>query len=239
MGDYVKNESNKSNAPDYPKVSLVIPTLNEATNLPYVLPKIPSLVDEIIIVDACSTDGTAEIAKKLRPDIQIVNQDSVGKGNAINLGIKKCSGDIIVFLDADGSMRPQEITSFIEQLRSGYDFVKGSRFLPGGGSADIPFHRFLANKLFTILTNLLHGTKYTDLCYGYFAFWRQSFKDFEITCGGFEIEAEINIKIKAARLRVAEVPSFEEKRISGTGKLRSIRDGWRILRTILRPPIRN
>ncbi|MFC1928319.1 glycosyltransferase family 2 protein [Chloroflexota bacterium] len=239
MGDYVKNESNRSNAPDYPKVSLVIPTLNEAANLPYVLPKIPSLVDEVIIVDAHSTDGTAEVAKKLRPDIRVVYQDGIGKGNALKFGFKECSGDIIVVLDADGSMRPQEIISFIEQLRSGYDFVKGSRFLSGGGSADIAFYRFLANKLFIILTNLLHGTKYTDLCYGYFAFWRQYFKDFEITCDGFEIEAEINIKVKAARLRVAEVPSFEEKRISGTSKLRSIRDGWRILRTIIRPPIRD
>lgn len=234
MANFSVNEFNSSKVRAWPRVSLIIPTLNEAANLPYVLPRIPSWVQEVLVIDARSTDDTADVARELRSDVRVVYQDGIGKGKALKLGFENSSGDIVIVLDADGSTRPEEIPNFMEQLLSGYDFVKGSRFLPGGGTVDMPLHRFLGNKLFTILTNLLHGTKYTDLCYGYFAFWRKSFKHIKIVSHGFEVEAEINIKIRKAGLRITEVPSFEEKRTTGVSKLRSIRDGWRILRVILR-----
>jgi glycosyltransferase involved in cell wall biosynthesis len=217
-----------------PRITLLIPALNEEKNLPHVLPRIPPVVDEVLLVDGHSTDRTMALARELRPDIRLLSQDGKGKGNAVKYGVKHATGDIVVMIDADVSMDPEEIPCFIEPLLNGYDFVKGSRFLPNGGTADMESHRRLANKAFIFMVNRLFGGRYTDLCYGYNAFWRDAFKRMEITSDGFEIETELNVKVLKAGLRVTEVPSFEEPRLNGDSYLRSIRDGLRILRTIFR-----
>ena len=221
-----------------PKITVIIPTLNEERNLPYVLPKIPATMDEILLVDGHSTDNTVELAKKLCPGIRVIYQDGKGKGNALRYGIAEATGDIIVTIDADGSMDPEQIHAFIAPLLSGYAYVKGSRFLPGGGTLDMSWLRRLGNKIFTILVNLLHGTKYTDLCYGYNAFWKKSLEPVKLKSAGFEIETEMHIKAAKARLKVAEVPSFERARLDGKGNLRTFKDGWRIFRTILLERVR-
>lgn len=218
----------------HPRITLLIFTLNEAENLPYIIPRIPPIVDEIWLVDGHSTDDTVAIAKTLRRDIHVVYQDGKGKGDAIRCGIKCATGDIIVTIDADGSMDPKEIPSFVEPLLDGYDFVKGSRFLDGAGTVDMPTHRVLGNKAFVLIVNLLFGGRFTDLCYGYNAFKREAVKGFEIASDGFEIETELNIKALKAGLRVKEVPSCEAARLNGKGNLKTFSDGWRILKTILR-----
>ncbi len=220
------------------RVSVIICTLNEAKNLPYVLPKIPEWVDEILLVDGHSTDNTVEVARTLYPEIHICYQPGKGKGDAIRYGIEQASGEIIITIDGDGSMDPEEIPKFVEPLLSGYDFVKGSRFLRGGGTSDMPVHRVLGNRVFTVLTNLLYSTRYSDLAYGYNAFHKRAFKGIQLTSDGFEIETELNIKAAKAGLKVKEVPSFESERLSGKGALRSLPDGWRILKTILRERFR-
>ena len=111
--------------------------LNEAQNLQYVLPFIPSFVSEVILVDGHSTDDTIAVAKQLLPTIRIIKQAGKGKGNALKAGFAACTGDIIVMLDADGSADPNEIPRFVEVLMAGNDFAKGSRFKKGGGSHDI------------------------------------------------------------------------------------------------------
>lgn len=219
---------------EYPKITVVIPALNEAYNLPHVLPRIPSIVDEVLLVDGHSTDNTTIVAKKLLPNIRLVQQDGKGKGNALICGIREATGDIIVTLDADGSMDPEEIPRFIQPLLKGYDFVKGSRFLRGGGTTDMERHRVFGNWIFVTLVNILYKGNYSDLCYGYNAFRQKSLAGVDIASDGFEIETEINIKVLRAGLKVAEVPSFEKTRINGTSNLRSFKDGWRILKTILR-----
>ena len=146
-------------------------------------------------------------------------------------GIEEAAGDIIIILDADDSMDPGEIPKFIEPLLNGYDYAKGSRFLDGGGTRDMPLYRRLADKVFVSLVNILYKARFTDSSYGYKAFWKKSFKDITLRSEGFEIEAEIDIKASKAGLKVTEVPCMEEKRFSGNGKLRSFSDGWRILRT--------
>ena len=218
----------------HPRITLLIFALNEAENLPYVIPGIPPIVDEIWLVDGHSTDGTIAVAKTLRPDIHVVYQDGEGKGDAIRCGIKCATGDIIVTIDADGSMDPNEIPRFVEPLLDGYHFVKGSRFFGGAGTADMPTHRVFGNKVFTLIVNLLFGGRFTDLCYGYNAFRREAVQKFEIASDGFEIETELNIKALKAGLRVKEVPSCEAARLNGKGHLRSMPDGWRILKTILK-----
>ena len=218
----------------FPKISLIVAALNEERNLPHVLPKIPPIVDEVLLVDGYSIDRTKELARELRPDIRLVTQDGKGKGNAVRCGVREATGDIVVMIDADVSMDPEEIPRFIEPLINGYDFVKGSRFLPNGGTADMESHRKLANKTFIFLVNRLFGGKYTDLCYGYNAFWRDAFNKMEITSDGFEIETELNVKALKLGLSITEVPSYEEPRLNGVSYLRSLQDGWRILKTILR-----
>ncbi len=218
----------------YPCVSVVIPTHNEAPNLIHVLPKIPSFVSEVILVDGHSSDDTIAVAQQLLPTIHIIKQEKRGKGDALRLGFAACTGDIIVMLDADGSTDPNEIPRFIKALIQGDDFAKGSRFLKGGGSHDITPLRSLGNYGLGVLVNILFKAKYSDLCYGYNAFWRYCLDYIEIDCDGFEIETLINIRICKANLKVVEVPSFERPRMFGQSNLRTFRDGWRVLKTIVK-----
>lgn len=218
----------------HPTVSVVIPALNEAENLRHVLPRIPADVHEVILVDGYSDDATIETAQELLPSIRVVYQDGPGKGSALQAGFRAATGDIIVMLDADGSTDPGEIPAFVQALVNGADFAKGSRFLAGGGTADMPQYRKLGNFAFVGLVRLFYGGRYTDLCYGYNAFWKSVLPSLSLSASGFEIETMMNIRALRVGLTVAEVPSFEAKRIYGEGRLRTIPDGWRVLKTIFR-----
>jgi glycosyltransferase involved in cell wall biosynthesis len=222
----------------YPKVSVVIPALNEAANLEHVLPKVPAYVHEVILVDGFSEDGTIAMAQALMPGIRVVFQDGRGKGAALQAGFRSATGDIIVMLDADGSTDPGEIPSFVQALVNGADFAKGSRFLPGGGTVDMPRYRQLGNFAFVGLVRLLFGGRYTDLCYGYNAFWKHVLPALAIDATGFEVETMMNIRALRAGLTISEVPSFEAARVHGEGRLRTIPDGWRVLKTIFRERFR-
>ncbi len=217
-----------------PFVSIVIPTLNEEKNLKTLLPDlINELKDykyEIIVVDGHSKDKTVEIAKKFGCKVFYENK---GKGYALRLGFKKARGDIIISMDADLSHRPKEARLLIEGIKIGYDIAMGSRFIIGGGSSDMPFYRKWGNKFFVFLVNLLFKGEYTDLCYGYRAFNRKALKKLNLKEDGFGIETEISIKALKNKLKIIEIPSFEKKREYGNGKLRTFRDGYVILKTII------
>lgn len=217
-----------------PRVSVVVPARNEAANLPHVLPAIPRFAREVILVDGHSSDDTIEVARKLRPDIIVVQQTGKGKGDALREGFAAATGDIIVMIDADGSTDPREIPRFVRPLLAGADFVKGSRFAAHGGSADITWFRQLGNAGLNTLVNALFGTRYTDLCYGYNAFWRDCLDCFEVDCQGFEVETLINLRAHKANLKIVEAPSFERSRIHGQSNLNTMRDGWRVLKMIAR-----
>jgi glycosyltransferase involved in cell wall biosynthesis len=215
------------------RVSVVIPAMNEADNLRFIIPLLPAVVDEVILVDGRSTDGTVEVARRLFPSVRVLEQIGEGKGNALTEGLRAATGDIIVMLDADGSADPGEIPRFLEALEQGSQFAKGTRFAPGGGSQDITRLRRAGNAALTRLVNLLFRTKYSDLCYGYNAFLAECLPHLNVDCNGFEVETLINVRLAKAGLRVTEVPSFEHARISGRSNLKAARDGWRVLRTIL------
>ena len=217
-----------------PRISLVIPTLNEAENLKLLLPRIPAWVHEIVIVDGRSTDGSPEVALSLRDDVRIVMEPRKGKGAALMAGFRAASGDAIVMLDADGSMAPDEIILFVAALMSGAEFVKGSRFMQGAGTSDMTLFRRLGNLGLTWAVRTLYGSSFSDLCYGYMAFWTRHVPILECQCDGFEIETLINIRALKSRMKIVEVASFESERVFGESNLRAIPDGWRILKTIVR-----
>lgn len=226
---------------ELPTVTVVVPAMNEEKNLPHVLPKIPSWVHEVLLVDGNSTDRTVAVAQELWPGIRIVQQKGRGKGAALRTGFKAATGDIIVMIDADGSTDPGEIPRFVSALLTGADFAKGSRFAQGGGTSDMEFYRKLGNWGFVMIVRFLFGGSYSDLCYGYNAFWKRVLPELDLDCDGFEVETVMNVRALRARLKITEVPSFEFARIHGTSNLRTIPDGWRVLKAILherfmRPP---
>jgi len=215
------------------RVSVVIPAKNEAGNIAWVLEQLPRLVDEVVLVDGHSTDGTVDVARRIRPDIVVVTDGRPGKGAALRAGVEAATGQHVVMLDADGSMDPRELERFLEPLRDGHDLVKGSRFLPGAGTADMTILRDLGNRVLLALANILYRTSHTDLCYGYAAFKRDAFQRLELTADGFEIEAQLFLRARTRGLHVKEVPSFEAPRREGNSNLNTFRDGWRVLKTIL------
>ncbi|MCU1352427.1 MAG: glycosyl transferase family 2 [Acidimicrobiales bacterium] len=215
-----------------PTVSVVIPTLNEARNLPHVLPLIPDWVDEVIIVDGRSTDDTIEVAQRLLPRARIVVEPLRGKGRALMTGMHAATGEILVTFDADGSMDPREIPRYVYSLLAGADFVKGSRFMHGGSTDDMTVFRRAGNRALTEVVRRLYGGRFSDLCYGYNAFWRDVLPYLEGRAPGFEIETHMNVRALCAGLHVIEAPSFEAERIYGMSNLRAVPDGFRVLRTI-------
>ena len=220
------------------RVSVVIPTLNEADNLPHVFERMPREVFEVILADGNSTDGTVEIAKQLWPHLTVITQTGKGKGNALTCGFWAATGDVIVMLDGDGSTDPAEIPRFVAALLAGADFAKGSRFIAGGGSADITTIRRIGNWGLAKVVNCIWGAQYSDLCYGYNAFWRRCLPFINPDCEGFEVETLINIRAARAGLQIHEVPSFEHDRRHGSSNLDARRDGMRVLRTILSERVR-
>jgi glycosyltransferase involved in cell wall biosynthesis len=230
-----------------PKITVVIPALNEARNLPHVFARLPEGLHEVILVDGHSVDDTLATARNLRPDIRIITQTRCGKGNALACGFAAATGDIIAMIDADGSTDPSDIPNFVTALLDGADFAKGTRFTEGAGSDDITRLRRLGNRLLSGLVNMLCHTRYSDLCYGFNAFWAchvpvLGLDTGSLTAGddgirrwgdGFEIETLINIRIARAGLIVKEVASYEYSRIHGASNLNALSDGVRVLRTII------
>ena len=221
-----------------PTCTVVIPTLNEAENIAAVLDNLPDWIEQIIVVDGHSTDATCQIVRATCPRAELLLQPGKGKGDALATGFAAARGDIIVMLDADGSTDPREIPRFIAALRTGADFAKGTRFVTGGGSSDFTTIRKAGNRVLGFLVNRLWRVRFSDLCYGYIAFWRNCLPSLHVDVSGFEVETLLNIKAARAGLKIIEVPSFELTRTSGTSKLHARRDGIRVLRTIMAEKIR-
>ncbi|HEX5983694.1 MAG TPA: glycosyltransferase [Solirubrobacterales bacterium] len=216
------------------KVSVVVPAMNEERNIGHVLSELPEGLHEVILVDGNSQDNTVEAARQAYPDIRVTTQSGRGKGDAFRTGFAAVTGNLVVMLDADGSADPAEIPRFVEALEAGADFAKGSRYMEGGGSADITKLRSLGNSVLSGTANMLHGTEFTDLCYGYNAFWARCLPFISLDVPGFEVETLINLRMASAGMKIVEVPSYEKERISGDSNLKTFRDGFRVLGTIFK-----
>ena len=221
-----------ANEPTRLTTSLVIPTWNEAANIGPVLKQLDRF-DDIVLVDAFSADNTVEAARAVRPDLRLVQRPPRGKGDALRAGFEAATGDVIVIMDADGSMDQKEIDVFLAMISVGFDLVKGSRLACGGGSHDLTVIRHLGNAALCKLANTLFKTDWTDLCYGYLAFRRDCLPRLALTSDGFEIESQILAHAALASLRIAEIPSIEMPRLEGESHLNARRDGTRIVRAML------
>jgi glycosyltransferase involved in cell wall biosynthesis len=215
------------------RVTLLIPAKNEERNIAWVLSRVPDVIDEILLVDGHSIDRTIEVARTIRPDIVVVPEMAPGKGAAVRTGLVHATGEFVVMIDADGSMNPAEIPSFVDELEAGADLVKGSRFLPGGGTTDMTLLRKAGNRALLGVVNALFRTRFTELCYGFMAFRRDPMRSLGLVSDGFEIETEIVVRSALHGLAVREVPSFESPRRFGASNLNTFRDGARVLRTIV------
>ncbi len=215
-------------------LSVIIPTLNEAGNLPFVLDTIPDWVDEIIVVDGRSTDDTERIARLLRPGVRVIHELTPGKGAALQAGLGAASCDYLIALDADGSMDGGRIGDFYAALDGGADYVKGSRFASGGGSADITRMRRFGDWGICFLIRIFFGARFSDDSYGYFAVRSSRLGDIRIDTNGFEVETLINVRAYRAGLKITEIPCFEGNRIHGVSTLSAFRDGFRIGRFLIK-----
>ena len=220
--------------PADPTISVIVPALNEAGSIDWVLENLPPGIDELVLVDGLSTDYTEAIVQHLHPGAVVVHQHNKGKGSALRAGFAAASKDIIVMIDADGSTDPREIPLFIAALKGGADFAKGSRHMPGGGSVDFTPLRRVGNMGFVALSNVLYGHRFTDLLYGYAAFWRTDLPALKLTAVGFEVETQLILNAAKAGMRITEVPSIELERRAGVSHLNTWSDGLRCLRTMIR-----
>lgn len=219
------------------KVSLIIPTRNEEGCIGRVIREIPrKIVDEVIIIDGHSTDNTIIEAKRaLKKNDKLINQKNLGYGAAFLEGFKAVTGDVIIMMDADGSHNPKDIDRIIDKFKQGYEFVMASRYTKGGKSDDDTLIRFLGNKIFTWMTNVIHGTNVTDSLYLFTAISKKKLDALYLVSPDFEFCTEIIVKAHKANLKFAEVPTIERKRYAGKSKVNAFIHGLKILRIILRP----
>jgi len=238
-GDQKANAVLKAKAERRLTITVLICTLNEVENIPHVLTKLPKWVDEVLMVDGHSTDGTAEVARLLRPDARILRQPGRGKGAALKYGVEQARGDIIVTLDADGETDPQDMSRFIEPLLQGYDFVKGSRFRSGLPSR-LSLHRTVGNVFLASAFNALFLTRYTDICSGYNAFWKEGIRNAGLpTEGDFAAEPMMHARARKGGLKVKEVGHQDKGRIAGKAKVPVwAKHGFWVLKTIVQERFR-
>ena len=233
-----------------PGVSVIIPARNEGRNLPLILDSLPEGIDEVIVIDGNSTDDTVAVAEVHPRVSKVVVQRAKGKGAALSLGLRVASHDYVVMIDADGSMDTEEIPAFVAALEAGADVVRGSRYLPAGGSEDLTPFRSFGNRVLTGLANVLFDVSWTDLAYGYAAFRKSALEQMDVfyydskigslpfsrgmSYGqGFEIESLIFCRSARRGLTVVEIPSIEASRWHGASNLKAIPDGFRALSAIL------
>ena len=237
------------------RCTVVLPVRNEVQNLGRLISVIPAFIDEIIVIDGNSSDGSFEFAQQLVPVSTVRRQTHKGKGAALSLGFAISTGDYVFVLDTDGSMDPSELRLFAEALESGASAAKGSRNSIGGGSDDITRFRNAGNDVLTWLTNLLYRASLSDITYGYWGFRSETLHDLRLTFfdsksprrfshramtygQGFEIEALMLCRILRARKNLVEIPCWENERWSGSSNLHAISDGFRTLRAIFRERFR-
>lgn len=220
-------------------VSVVIPSYNEAHTIKELLKRVQAenIAEEIIVVDDGSTDGTRDILKDYdgkEPFRVIFQERNQGKGAAVRTGIQQSKGDIIIIQDADLEYNPKEYKSLLEPIREGVaEVVYGSRFL-GGPRRPTMFWHMVANKLLTLMTNILYNNILTDMETGYKVFLRDVVKDMPLKANRFDFEPEFTAKILKRKVRIFEVPIVFTPRDYSEGKKIKMRDAFQAVWTLIK-----
>lgn len=220
------------------KTTLVIFTLNEIEAARKLFDRIPfDKVNEFFVIDGGSSDGTVEFFQE--KGVTVIKQDTPRHGEAYKLGMKKATQEIIVFFGCDGNNQPEDIPALIKKLNNGNDLVIASRFGNGSQSHDATFIRKLGNLFFVFLVNMRWQTGLTDVLNEFRAIKKGPMENLHLKNRYFDLELEMVIKAIKNNLKIAEIATVEQKRISGKSKLSTVRDGWMNLRCFLKEAFTN
>jgi len=214
------------------KVLLIAPTSNELLGVKSVLPKVDrKIVDDILVVDLNSTDGTVEFCKKY--GFKVHHQKTKGYGAAIMEALELNHNEVVVEFPPDGSSPPERIVDFVKKIEDGYDFVIGSRYMNGAKSYDDDIVTGFGNWMFTKIVNLLFGTKFTDALIGYRAYRRSAIDKINIQAKSLDWSVELPILLSRSGAKITEIPCDEPKRIGGKRKMHPLKTGLEISRVII------
>jgi glycosyltransferase involved in cell wall biosynthesis len=212
------------------KISVIIPTYNEAGSIAKTIKEMPEgIIDEIVVVDL-STDGTFEIAQKL--GCKVFKQRGMGFGSAFREGVEHSSGDIVILMDADGSHNPKDIPKLIKRINEGYDCVLASRYTIESHSEDDTLLRSFGNWMITNLVNFLFRVNTTDSLFLYTALRRKAYNKLKLESDGFEYCIEFLVKAYTYKLKLSEVPSIERARFAGRTKVNDLKHGYILIKSI-------
>lgn len=215
------------------RTTLLAPTLNEIEAVQVVLPKIKKeWIDEIIIIDGGSIDGTVEYCRN--NGYFVHNQKGRGYGSGMKDGVAIAQGDVIIEFPSDGNSPPEKIPDIIDKMNEGYDFVIASRYLKGAKSYDDDYLTAIGNRIFTFLVNILFRANYSDVLIGFRAYRKDAFKELNMDAKGLDWSVQMPIKFAKGKFKVAEIPVDEPKRIGGQRKMSPFKTGWEILKVVVK-----
>ena len=237
---HFKGETEKSDW-HKPKISIIIPAFNEEKSVTDVISGTITVMEqlnlpyEIIFVDDGSTDNTGSIASLFKVKV-IANKKNRGKGYSLKKALQHASGEVIVTIDSDGEHKPKEIRPLLEAVLNGIDVASGSRFMNVQAGVTTKLNQ-IGNYLFNLAIMILTRRKVTDSQTGFRAIKRETFEKLNLLSDGYEIETEITLKSLKNGFTFREIPVTVERRKFGASKIKILKDGNRIIRTILKTSI--
>lgn len=215
------------------KSTLIIFTLNEIQAARELFNRMPfDKIDESFVVDGGSTDGTVEFFQS--KGIPVFKQDVRGHGEAYKFGMRKSTGELLVFFGCDGNNQPEDIPLLVKKIEEGHDLVIASRFTKGAHSYDATLTRKFGNWLFVSLVNMRWQANLTDVFNEFRAIKKDCMEKLDLKNSFFDLELEMTIKALKHKLKVAQIPTIEQYRIGGKAKLSTVKDGLMNLRCFLK-----